>query len=78
MGITFLDVLPEEAHRKDILRQAEERRFANRALRSRDSERRSLGAIRLTVGRLLVNLGRSLQNQAGLKESNTDVVLGLK
>ena len=78
MGLTILDVMPEEAHRKDILRQAEERRIANRVYKSRSRERKSAGAIRSYVGRLLVNLGRTLQNQAAAKESNPDIAFGLK
>jgi hypothetical protein len=78
MSYTLLDVLPEEAHRKEILRQAEARRLANRALRPQAYERKSPGAIRLTIGRWLIGLGRKLQNQPGPRGNNADVAFGLK
>jgi hypothetical protein len=78
MGLSILDVLPEEAHRKDLLRQAEAHRIAKRVQMAQACERNSPPTLLVYLGHLLVSLGRKLQNQAVIQEGSVDIAVGLK
>ena len=64
MSLTILDVTPSEAHRKEILQQAENRRIANKVFRSAACERRPLSPLRQALGQRLVFWGQRLQDHS--------------
>ena len=67
MSLSLLDVQPTEAHRKDILRQAEMRRLERLVEKQQVCERKAPSAFRLYIGSLLVRWGNMLHSQAGVE-----------
>jgi hypothetical protein len=66
MGLSILDVTPSEAHRKEILRQAETNRLGNRLYKQRICSRRRPSNLRLFFGRLLIGWGQRLSEHAAV------------
>ena len=66
MKMSLLEVLPTEAHRKEIFRQAEAYRLAKLVEKQQVCERKSPSMLRLFIGDLLVRWGTMVQSQAGV------------
>jgi hypothetical protein len=67
MRLSLLDVQPTEAHRKEILRQAEMRRLEMLVEKQQVCERKPPSPLRLYIGSLLVRWGNLVQSQAGVE-----------